>query len=224
MLQEMFNASLAVLRRPSVSTFEEYERDNAGNAALYVIVGTVIAAILGAIGFFIKRPYIEAQLRQAQAQLEQLGGNPAGVQAAFQAFSSPTSLLGAVVGEVLWALIGFFIWVGLVYLVGRAFGGTGTFGQLAYDVSLFWVPLAVIRALVNLIAFGPLAVLAGLISLAVGIYNLILTFFGIQAGMNLPPNKAIIIMLLPLIISLVICCGLTALLAPFLIGAGRTAP
>jgi hypothetical protein len=129
-----------------------------------------------------------------------------------------------VVGEVLWALIGFFIWVGLVYLVGRAFGGTGTFGQLAYDVSLFWVPLAVIRALVSLIAFGPLAVLAGLISLAVGIYNLILTFFGIQAGMNLPPNKAIIIMLLPLIISLVICCGLTALLAPFLIGAGRTAP
>ncbi len=224
MLQEMFNASLAVLRRPSVSTFEEYERDNAGNAALYVIFGTVIAAILGAIGFFIKRPYIEAQLRQAQAQLEQLGGNPAGVQAAFQAFSSPTSLLGAVVGEVLWALIGFFIWVGLVYLVGRAFGGTGTFGQLAYDVSLFWVPLAVIRALMSLIAFGPLAVLAGLISLAVGIYNLILTFFGIQAGMNLPPNKAIIIMLLPLIISLVICCGLTALLAPFLIGAGRTAP
>jgi hypothetical protein len=65
MLQEMFNASLAVLRRPSVSTFEEYERDNVGNAALYVIVGTVIAAILGAIGFFIKRPYIEAQLRQA---------------------------------------------------------------------------------------------------------------------------------------------------------------
>jgi len=56
-------------------------------------------------------------------------------------------------------LIGFFIFLGIVYLIGRAFGGTGNFGELAFDMSLFWAPLMVVRALISIIAIGPLAFL-----------------------------------------------------------------
>lgn len=49
-LSEMVNSSIVVLTRPSVSTFEAYERrGNLQNALIYVGVASVIAGILGAI-------------------------------------------------------------------------------------------------------------------------------------------------------------------------------
>lgn len=217
MFQQMFNASLAVLRRPSVSTFEEHEKDDLGSATIYVVVGALIAAVLGAIAFTIQRPYLEQQARDLQ---QQLGSQFGGQMPAFDTLLAPRSLVGSVIGQIGWALVGFFIFLGLVYLIGRAFGGTGTFGQLAYDMALFWAPLAVLRAAISVIAIGPLAFLTGLVSLAVGLYSLYLTYLGIQSGMNLPPNKALIIMLIPAIIALVGCCGL-ALLIGVLVGAAR---
>lgn len=203
MFRDMLNASLAVLRRPSVSTFEEFERDDLGAATVYVLIGALISAVLGAIAFAIQRPYIEEQLRNLEGQLGgQFGQMP------FDNILTPGSLIGAITNQLVWALIGFFIFLGLVYLIGRAMGGTGTFGQLAYDIALFWAPLAVVRAAVSILAIGPLAFLTGLISLLVAGYNLYLTYLGIQSGMNLPPNKALIIVLIPFLLGLLACCAL----------------
>src|SRR6266496_609227 len=184
----MLNASMAVLRRPAVGTFEEYEKNNVRWATIYVAIAAVVSAILGAIAFTIQRPYIEQQLRDAQTQL--------GGQVDLTGALAGRSIVGAIFSGLLGTLVGFFIFLGLVYLIGRAFGGTGNFGELAFDMSLFWAPLMVVRALISLIAIGPLACLTGLVSFVIAIYNLYLTYLAIQSGMNLPKNKALYVILI----------------------------
>ena len=194
--QSMLNASMAVLRRPAVGTFEEYEKNNLQWATIYVAIAAVVSAILGAIAFAIQRPFIEQQLRDAETQL--------GGQLDLTGALANRSLVGAIFSGLLGTLIGFFIFLGIVYLIGRAFGGTGNFGELAFDMSLFWAPLMVVRSLISIIAIGPLALLTGLVSLAIGIYNLYLTYLAIQSGMNLPKNKALYVILIIFGIALVI--------------------
>jgi len=184
----MLNASMAVLRRPAVGTFEEYEKNNLQWATIYVAIAAVVSAILGAIAFAIQRPFIAQQLRDAQ---NQLGG-----QVDLTGALANRSIVGAIFSGLLGTLIGFFIFLGIVYLLGRAFSGTGNFGELAFDMSLFWAPLMVVRALISIIAIGPLAFLTGLVSFAIGIYNLYLTYLAIQSGMNLPKNKALYVILI----------------------------
>lgn len=162
---QMMNGSRAVLTRPAVATFEEYERNDIQGATIYVAVAAVVSGILAAIG---------AAIRNAPGA--GLGG----------------SIFGALIG----VLIGFFIWIGLVFLLGRAFGGTGNFGELGFDISLFYAPLLVVFNLLNVIAIGPLSILTGLAGLVIFIYQLYLTYLGIQSGMNLPSNKALYVILI----------------------------
>lgn len=222
MFQRMLNASRAVLTRPSVSTFEEFEQDDLGAATVYVLIGAAISAVLGAIAYLIQRPYIEARLQELQGNLQnQLDMQlPADFAQNLSAATAPTSLIGAIGSQLIWALIGFFIFLGIVYLLGRLFGGTGTFGQLAYDISLFWAPVAVLRALIGIASFGWLSWLAGIASLVLGLYNLYLTYLGIQSGMNLPPNKALFVILIPLIIAVLGCCILAGGIAALIGAAG----
>ena len=47
-LSDMFPQSVAVLSKPSVATFEQFERrGGTTEAAIYVVVGAVIAALAG---------------------------------------------------------------------------------------------------------------------------------------------------------------------------------
>lgn len=147
----------------------------------------MITGILGAIGFA-----IDPSLR------EELFGD------------AQPSLMGSVLGNVIAALIGFFIFLGIVYLLGRAFGGSGKFGELAFDISLYWVPIAILVGLLNVISIGPLTSLVLLVSLALFGYNIYLTYLGIQSGMDLPANKALYVVLIMalIVIVLVLCVAL----------------
>jgi Yip1-like protein len=217
MFQQMLNASRAVLLRPSVSTFEEYERDDLGWATIYVAISAVIAAILGAISFTLNRPYMEQQLRDLERQLN---GQPLPPFAT--TLMGGTSLTTAIISGLLGTLIAFFIWLGIIYLLGRAFGGTGSFGQVAYDVALFWAPIAVIRGLIGVISIGPIAVIGGVVGLAVGLYNIYLSWLSIQAGMNLPGSKALWVILIPLLLLVVGCCGIIGVAVFALMGASTS--
>ena len=74
---------------------------------------------------------------------------------------------------------------------------------------------AVINALVGVISIGPLACPTFIVTIALAFYNLYLSWLSIQSGMNLPPNKALIVILLPFLAGLLLCCGLAALLIPW---------
>ena len=45
MFQEMINGSVAVLTKPSVSTFEEHEKNNLSWALIYAVIAGVINAV-----------------------------------------------------------------------------------------------------------------------------------------------------------------------------------
>jgi hypothetical protein len=138
-----------------------------------------------------------------------LGGLVSGVFGAIGAAVRHTSVGGGLIGGILGAIIGFYIYLGIVYLLGKAFGGTGNFGELGYDLSLFTAPLTAVSSLLALIP-----VVGGIVALVLAIYNIYLTYLGIQSGMNLPKDKAIIVM----VIIFVIGAAIVACFAIVLVG------
>lgn len=187
MFQEMINGSIAVFTKPSVSTFEEHEKNNLTWALIYSVIAGVINAVLAAI---------RAALFPAAAV--DLSGLPPELAEGLQAGAAAgPSILGAVFGGIVFTIIGLLISWGITYGLGRAFGGTGQFGELAYDLSLFNAPSTVIYSILNFIPF-----LGGIAGLALFFYNLYLTYLGIQSGMNLPSNKALYVILIEFAIGL----------------------
>ncbi|MCS6881010.1 MAG: Yip1 family protein [Oscillochloridaceae bacterium] len=204
MFQQMINGSIAVLTRPSASTFEEHEQNNLGWALIYSLIAGVINAVISWIGSLLFPPEIPG-----------LEPGVAASQATDIFFLLPATLLGTV--------IFLLIYWGIVYLLGRAFGGTGEFGELAYGFALFSAPLTVIGSLVSNIP-----VVGAFLSLAVSIYGLYLTYLAIQSGMNLPANKALYVVLILFAIGLaiVLCVALffATLIAAFIGASGGFSP
>ncbi len=183
MFQEMINGSIAVLTKPSVATFEEHEKNNLTWALIYSVAAGVINAIVAAIA---------AALGLGQANLS-------GLDPEVAAAAGQPNIIGTIFGAIIFTILILLISWGITYLLGRAFGGTGQFGELAYGLSLFGAPLLVIGSTFNLI---PLV--GWVVGLALGIYNLYLTYLAIQSGMNLPSNKALYVIIIQFVIGLAI--------------------
>jgi len=173
----MFDASMAVLQRPSVATFEEHEKNDLMAATIYVAIGGLIAGVFGAIGGAIRG----------------------------------TSVGSALIGNAVGAVIGFYIYLGIVYLLGRAFGGTGNFGELAYDISLFSAPITAVASVASLVP-----VVGAIVGLVLFIYEIYLTYLGIQSGMNLPKDKAIIVMVIIFLIGVAIFACFALVIGAFI--------
>jgi len=212
MFQQMLNASRAILLRPSVATFEEYERDDLGWALIYTLTAAVAAAVLRAIGALLQR----AALEQQMASLEQQFGNSP-MLPLMRNLIGGGGLVFTLIFTLIVAVIGFFIGVGIVYLLGRAFGGTGTFGEMAYDIALYSAPITVLSSLLGIIP-----IIGGLAALALGIYEIYLYWLSVQAGMNLPGSKALWVVLIPILVVVVLCCGIFVLAFLALLGASRS--
>ena len=115
------------------------------------------------------------------------------------------TILGGVFGTIIGSLVGW----GFIYLLGQAFGGTGSFGELAWGISLFSSPLSVAQFIVSYIPF-----VGWILSLALVIYGIYLNYLAIQSGMNLPSQEALYISIILLVILLLFWCftiGITVL-------------
>jgi hypothetical protein len=193
MFQQMINGTVAVVTKPSVSTFEEHEQDNLSWALIYYAIAAVLNAIINVATFPLQQAAFQEQLEQLEAQGLPIDG----------VAMTPPSLVGAIGSGLIGTFISLFIYIGIVYLLGRAFGGTGSFGELAYDFALFGAPLSVVALLLNYVPF-----IGWIAGLALFIYNIYLTYLAIQAGMNLPGNKALYVMLILIGIVFVFACGI----------------
>lgn len=132
-------------------------------------------------------------------------------------------LFSLIISTLIGTVIGLLIYWGIVYLLGRAFGGTGEFGELAYGFALFSAPLTVIGGLLSIIpAVGVF------LSLAVSIYGLYLTYLAIQSGMNLPANKAlyVVLILFAILVAIGLCVVLffAAIIAAIIGASGGFSP
>ena len=111
------------------------------------------------------------------------------------------ALLGAVFGFVL-AVVNFYIFVFLVYFIGKQQGGTGTQDEVFYTMSLFVAPIQAVTGAVGAIPL--LGCLAAPATFALGIYQIYLGYLGVRSSMNLDQNKAIITLVAAFIAQLII--------------------
>ncbi len=171
-VSEMVNSSIVVMTKPSVSTFEMYERrGNLTSALVYVGIAAVIAGVLGAL-------------------------------------LSPAGVVAGLLSGLLSALVGFLVFTGAVFYIGRAQGGSGTFDEVAYTFALFSAPLTVIEAVLALFgrAIPLLGCLIGLpIAIALLVARVYFGYLAVQSSMNLRDSgKAIITLIAAAVISLIV--------------------
>jgi hypothetical protein len=210
MLMTMLRGSRAILLRPTVATFEAEERNSVRWALAYVAIGATLTALLGALAFYVQRPFLATQfaaLSTEFATLEQIVGQDLPLEEIFFPTDSRTSILSNIAGT----LVGFFVYLTIVFLLGRGLGGSGKYGELAYDVALFWVPISVVSATLNVFSFSLFSCMTAPLVLLVTLYGFYLTFLSVQAGMNLAPRRALIVILVPAGIMLIFFCGILVL-------------
>lgn len=189
-INEMLNQSIQVLTRPSVETFERFERHGGQReATIYIMVAAAISAVAALVFGLLN-----------------------GIAAA---------LIGAAFGFIL-PVLGFYIFVFLVYFIGKQQGGTGTQDEVFYTMSLFVAPIQAVTGAVGAIPL--LNCLALPATFVLGIYQIYLGYLGVRSSMNLDQNKAIITMVLAfiaqLIISVVVGAIFGVILATFGVASG----
>ena len=99
--------------------------------------------------------------------------------------------------------LGFFIGAGILFLVAKIFGGTGTFLEQSYAMMLYYVPIQAVTAVLGL-----LPILGGLASFVLAIYEIVLAVFAISASQRLSTGKSVAVVLLPAAIVLLLACVL----------------
>lgn len=193
-IQGLPNQYIKVLTKPGAQSFVE-EQGKADWGIIWLqllfvgVIGTIIGLLRAAMG--------------TAATMVTNGGSSAAAYGAIAGFFAGS----ASVASIIFVIIGFFIVVGIQYLLAKAFGGTGDFKQQAYDYLLFFVPLTIISNILGLIPV--LGILAGF---AIGIYQLVLNVFSIMASHRLSGGKATAVVLIPIavIILVVFLCAVVA--------------
>ncbi len=169
-ISELINQSMQVLTKPSVETFERFERRGGQReATIYIMVAAAISAAVSLVFGLLN-----------------------GVVAA---------LLAGVLGFIL-PVVSFYLFVFLVYFIGKQQGGTGTQDEVFYTMALFVAPIQAVTGAVSAIPIlGCLALPA---TLALGIYQIYLGYLGARSSMNLAQTPAIITLVLAFIAQMVI--------------------
>jgi len=102
----------------------------------------------------------------------------------------------------------FYLGVGLQYLGGRVFGGSGTFKVHAFLMAMVQVPMTVMSGVVTLLALIPVVnILAGLAGFGLSIYSIILTVRMVKVVHGLGTGRAVAAIIIPpLVLSLIGGC------------------
>jgi hypothetical protein len=190
-IRQLPNQYIKVLTRPSAATFAEEQGKAAWDSVwVQLIIYAIVAAVLGYLSFLI-----------SPNQFSTTGSstlNPGMIQ---------TISLSAGFGLILLIPIGFFIGVGIYFLIARAFGGRGTFLAQSYTTLLYSVPIGILSSVLRLIP-----ILGALAAFALGIYGIVLQVFAIMAVHRLSGGKATAVVLIPVAIALVLACVLVIII------------
>jgi hypothetical protein len=115
---------------------------------------------------------------------------------------------GILIGNVIMTPLSFYLGVGVQFLGGRLFGGSGNFKTHAYLMGLVQVPVIVISGVLSLFSLIPrigfLAWLAGVVLL---VYAIILTVRVVMAAHGLGTGQAVAaIFVVPFVLSMIGSC------------------
>ena len=123
--------------------------------------------------------------------------------------SSDVSAIGQFVSRLVQTLLGFAVFTGLVYFIGKnLFKGTGTYPEVAYTFALFYVPISVVSAVIGIIP-----ILGALVAFILGLINIYFGYLAVQSSMNLRDStSAIVTLVLSYIGSAIVIGILTSLI------------
>src|SRR5690348_12191664 len=107
-----------------------------------VWIGLLVLGVVSAITGFIGATIFHSSLASYFSTL------PADQRATMDQFFNNSSA-GLSFGSIIGVPLGFFIGMGIYFVVAKIFGGSGTFLQQAYAFSLFYVPVQLVSAIVG---------------------------------------------------------------------------
>jgi hypothetical protein len=182
---------IRVLTRPGAMTFAGEMSKAAWNIVWVQLVGyAVIATIFSFIG------------TQISSGLSTLGTGASSVNSSMLG-SIRAIQVGTSLGSIIVVPLFFFIGMGILFGLSKAFHGQGRFVTQCYTFLLFSAPLGIIASIIGLI---PLA--GSVIAIAIEIYEIVLAIFAIQATHRLSGGKATAVVLIPVGVVLLLVCGL----------------
>jgi hypothetical protein len=209
-IRQLPNQYIRVLTKPSAATFAAEQGKAAWNIVwVQLIIIAVISVVLGYIGSLIGLSFGAFSSLMSTGGLSSSSMNPAAIQAAAASSSF---------GQIILAPLGFFIVVGVYYLLAKAFGGQGTFLTQGYNFLLYQVPIGIISGVI-----GFIPILGGLVAFALYIYGIVLNVFLIMATHRLSGGKATAVVLIPIAVIAVLSCALGLIFFALIAAAIRQA-
>ncbi len=197
-IRELPNQYLKVLTKPSADTFAQEMGKANWNIVWAQLIGyALISAVLS---------YITSLLMPNPFRIFDTATNPI------------VALLihwGLTLGLTPLVIVSFFIGNGIIYLIAKAFRGQGTFLAQGYTDLLLNVPLGILSTLVSR---APL--LGGLMAFGISIYAIVLRIFSIMAVHRLSAGKAIAVVLLPVVVSVLLLVVFIAILIGLIAAMG----
>ncbi len=221
----MFESWMNVLFHPGEAAFEEElgkPQAKLSTAIIWVVIAGVIAAVFSMIRMAVQmlvmggggsmwEPLLSEMPPEVQREFGQymMGGAGLGVAAFGSAFCM--SLIMIPIGF----LIGALIW----FVLAKIFGGDGDFEGQAYLMATYTAPLMIVNSVISIIPF-----LGACVAFFLALYQIALTYFMLKVSHNLSSGKALTIVLLPVILSLLcVVCGIAAIVLSFMgtVGGGN---
>lgn len=201
--QSIFQTWINVLTRPGEEVLAaEREKTSAtlSTGVTWIVAASVIAALLGAL--------------QSSLYSSPLGGFgqivdmlPTDLQAGFETVAD-TGASGGVAFNFASIILGplfFLIGVGIYHLIATVLGGRGQYGRYAYLTATFSAPLMIVGSILSFIP-----ALGGCLSLILGIYQFVLTYFAVKVEYGLSQGRAIVVVVIPLLAGILLAICLVA--------------
>jgi Yip1 domain len=207
MLKQLLQNSDAILRRPTVTSFQQINVDNWRWSFIYLAIGTVLTILINTARDLLFAPAIAPALEQQNLELtKSLGSGYLASLLANMLNPSYAWLIG-----ILNLFLGIVFLILLPYWLGQAFGGPAGFGNFAYHSSLFIAPLAVLDSVIGISLGKQFGGLAMLLSLSLYVFCFYLVYVNLRATMGLSKAKSALVAFIPILIAGFLLCVLVLL-------------
>ncbi len=195
-----------VLTKPGAATFaEELPKASWDITLVQILIMIVVAIVLGLIRAAITSATVNATLSGTGLSSLDLR--------TFSSLIYATSF-SSVFLSIITVPLGFFIGVGIQFLIAKAFKGEGTFLTQSYTSLLYQVPIYIVSSLISLLTVIPVvgSIIVIPIAAALFIYSVVLNVYQIMAVHRLSGGKAVWVVLIPYIVLfvLLLLCGIVA--------------
>ncbi len=205
-----FRTWLDVVTKPGEPIFEQERAKPEANfttAAIWVGLVALVAGLFALIQGAIAMRQLQAaggiqgilsQLNLPPEIMDQVNQLPAGL---IPGLGRPAFGIGALITGILSAIITFIIFAGLLQLVAKILGGTGSFSKYTYLLAAIYVPITLVSSVLGIIPL--LSMCTGVL---LWIYQIVLSYYATRVEHKLSAGRSIIVVLAPVIILVILSC------------------